>query len=108
MEDNVLLDPSGLQLGQHAERRGAALELVLAGLQVSRGAAGYRQEDEACAAPDPAGLVEATGYPQNPIVRGNLNHHRSALERVGGSQDLPPPEGNQAARNEPEAGEAGT
>src|SRR5207244_4172147 len=83
MEDDVLLDPSGLQLGQHAERRGAALELVLAGLQVSRGAAGHRQEDEACAAPDPAGLVEATGGSQNPIVKPNLHHPRSGLGPVG-------------------------
>src|SRR3989442_1481113 len=83
MQDDVLLDPSGLQLGQNAERRSAALELVLARLQMSRGAAGHRQHDEACAAPDPAGLVEAAGDAQNPVVSRNLDHHRSAPETVG-------------------------
>src|SRR5207249_146216 len=102
MQDDVLLDPSGLQLGQNAERRSAALELVLARLQMSRDAAGHRQHDEACAAPDPAGLVEAAGDAQNPVVSRNLDHHRSAPERVGGSQNLSPHEGSETDPKEPE------
>jgi len=75
VQDEVLLDPPGLDLAQHVERRGPASQLVLAGLELARGAAHDGQEHEAHATPDHPRRVQAAGDIQDPVVGWNLDEN---------------------------------
>jgi hypothetical protein len=108
VQDDVLLDPPGLELAQDAEGRGAALELVFARFQVARGPAEGGQKDEACAASDSAPSVQTSGDAQDPVVGGNLDEHSPVLEGLGGSQNFSPQKDDETGAKEHEEGDGGT
>src|SRR5438046_9993770 len=89
VEDDVLLDPAGLEEPQDAQCVGRGLDFVLAGPELARAAPDQGQGDERRATPHDAGVPARGGAPEDPPVGGDLDHHASAVERRRGGEDLP-------------------
>ncbi len=108
LQDEVLLDPPGLQLGQDVQRGCAPVELVLTRLQTPGGAPEPGQDDEARAASNPAGLLQTISDLQDAVVGWNLHEDWTGLERIGGRRDFVAQKGDDGDPNEHEEGDDGT